>query len=345
MKLKRIKHPLFQLVLSRLLEGGRDPGTLFGLLVVPMLLAAVVGFAMRSKGTDRLPVDVVDGPGAAELVAVLATSDALQPVARPLDEARRHLRSGEAAVFVIPGDPPELRFDPEVERGQLARARVLEALARAKHGAAWADATEARVSEPGSRYIDFFLPGILSLTLMMACLSLGQSIVWFRMNGLLKQLVSTPMKKTHFMLSHIISRGGIGLIIAVYYALGGYLLFGVKFAGSVIPLALFGALGAFTFASIGFLVGSRARNQELVNGLAQIVTMIMIAVSGVFFSVSTFPSWMRAAIGVIPLAAMNDGLRAYYQEGTLASLARPALILGVEGLTCFALALKLFRWV
>ena len=345
MSLKRLPNPLFQLVLVRFMEGTREPGTLFGLLGVPMILAALMGFAFRAGGEQAIRVAVTDGPRAAELTELFERTPGLKPVRATATEAEAMFRHADVRLVVVPTNPPELRFDPKFEQGQIARARVIDAINTQRLGPQWSGVTESPAIAPGSRYIDFLLPGLVGMTLMSSCVGLGMSLVWFRMDGLLKRLLATPMRKSDFLLSHVISRSGIALAVAMYYVLGGWLLFGVKPAGSVLVVTGFCLLGATTFSGLGILLGSRSRNLESIAGITALATLVLIAVSGSFFSLATFPPWLREGLRLLPLTALNDGLRAYYQDGTLASLARPAATLAAESALAFGIGLRWFKWI
>jgi ABC-type multidrug transport system permease subunit len=105
-------------------------------------------------------------------------------------------------------------------------------------------------------------------------------------------------------------------------------------------------LGAASFAGIGLLVASRAKNTETANGLVNLVQLPMYLLSGVFFSASRFPDWAQAPLRFLPLTALNDALRAVINEGSsLPALWLPIAILAGWGLVSGGLALKLFKWV
>jgi len=62
--------------------------------------------------------------------------------------------------------------------------------------------------EPGSRYIDFLIPGLLGMNLMGS----GDLVDWIRDRGmprrkkLLKRLVASPMPRHYYLLSFLLSR-------------------------------------------------------------------------------------------------------------------------------------------
>ena len=116
--------------------------------------------------------------------------------------------------------------------------------------------------------------------------------------------------------------------------------------GSYAAFILFGLAGSLSFSGLSLLVASRAQNAETASGLMNLVTMPMMILSGVFFSASNFPGWMQPLVRVLPLTALNDGLRAILNDGAALSALGPQLaVLAVWGLVPFVLALRIFRWV
>jgi ABC-type multidrug transport system permease subunit len=76
-----------------------------------------------------------------------------------------------------------------------------------------------------------------------------------------------------------------------------------------------------------------------------LVMMPMWVLSGVFFASSNFPDVMQPIIQALPLTALNDALRGVINEGLpLTALGQEIALLVAWGSTCFALALRVFRW-
>jgi len=133
--------------------------------------------------------------------------------------------------------------------------------------------------------------------------------------------------------------GGVLLLLA-------RLVFGVPMHGSVLLVIAFAVLGALSFSALGLLVASRARTIEAVSGMLNLVMLPMWILSGVFFASSNFPAVLQPFIQALPLTALNDALRAVMLEGAgIREVGREALLLAGWFLTCFAAALRLFRWL
>jgi len=338
---------LVQLTLAKLREYTREPEALFWTFVFPVLMALALGIAFRTEraGPIRVGVEATGGSPAPAAVLEQATGFAVQLL--PDDAIDRALRDGEVDVVVRPGSPPVYRYDPTRPESRLARLAVDGALQRAAGRADRFTAVDQAVVTPGSRYIDWLVPGLLGLTVMATSLwSIGFSIVQMRTRKLLKRLVATPMRRRDFLMAQFGARLLFLLPETASLVLFAWLVFGVEIRGSPAVFGFVVLVGALSFSGLGVLVASRARTVEAVSGLLNVTMLPMWVLSGIFFSTTHFPTAMQPFIKVIPLTALNDALRAVMLEG--AGLTRVTVelgILGVWGLAGFAVALKTFRWL
>jgi ABC transporter DrrB family efflux protein len=260
--------------------------------------------------------------------------------------ARLELRTGRVALLVIPGDPIVYRYDSTRTESRLARLAADDAVQRLHGRADPARVADARVTEPGSRYIDFLIPGLLGMNLMGSGLwGVGFSVVQARTKKLLKRFMATPMRRSHYLLSFILSRL-VFLFVEVAALVGfGWWIFDVGVRGSVGAVGFITVLGALSFAGLGMLVASRARTVEAVSGLMNLVMLPMWILSGTFFSYARFPDALQPFVKALPLTALNDALRAVMIDGrSLAQLGTPLAIVAAWGLASFGVALAIFRW-
>jgi len=344
-----VDHPLVQLTLVRYREFFREPEAVFWVFVFPVLLTAGLGIAFRNSRPDPTPVAVIAGsPAAARLAEALRGSGGL--VVETLDDsaAAGALRTGRVAVVVVPDHEGkvEYRFDPDRPDSRTARLLVNDAVQRAGGRQDPVGVSDRTISEAGSRYVDFLVPGLLGMNLMGSGIwGLGFAIVDARRKRLLKRLAATPMSRSQFLASFVLSR--LTLLIIEVAALLGFAVaaFGVPVRGSLGTIAAVCLLSALAFGALGLLVASRAQTIEGVSGLMNFVMLPMWIFSGVFFSSSRFPDILQPFIQALPLTAVVDALRASMLQGTPwpAMLPELGVILGWL-VVCFALALRLFRW-
>jgi ABC-2 type transport system permease protein len=337
---------LYELTRARTLEFLRTPEAMFWTFLFPVLLALAIGFAFREKAPDRIPVGVVNADAAEAISAQLANSPALLSKVYAAEQGRAALRSGRISLLVVPGPPVQYVFDPTRPESRVARLEANSVLQQWAGGVDPLPTADQAVTEQGSRYIDFLIPGLLGLNLMGTGMwGVGFSIVNARTRKLLKRLVATPMRKSDYMLAQILSRM-LFLVFEVIVLVGfGWWFFGVAVRGSFALLGLLCVLGALVFSGLGLLVASRVETIEGVSGLMNFVMLPMWLLSGVFFSAERFPDWLQPLINALPLTALNDALRAVINEAApLGDVAAEMAILVFWSVASFTIALKIFRW-
>jgi ABC-type multidrug transport system permease subunit len=174
---------------------------------------------------------------------------------------------------------------------------------------------------------------------------IGFAIVSARSKGMLKRMVASPMRRSHYLLAQMLGRIAL-LIPEAGLLLGfGYFAFGVPMRGSLPLVAALCVVGALTFAGLGLLVAARPRTIEGVSGLMNVVMMPMWLLSGTFFSNARFPDALQPFVQALPLTALNDAMRAVMLEGAgVQAIVGEVAILVAWGIAAFVAALALFRW-
>jgi ABC-2 type transport system permease protein len=341
----------WHLLWARMLELKREPEIVFWVFVFPLLLALGLGIAFRNKPADSTSVAVIQNAQTNRIVALLEESPAHASVHTTLLDRQAALKGFQFGKFDLVLEPTAdgsviYHYDPSRPESLLARSQIDAAL-QAAAGRKDALATRNQVSsEPGSRYIDFLIPGLLGMNLMNSGMwGVGFALVDMRQRKLLKRFVATPMRRSDFLLALTASRLGL-MVIEVGLLLGfGVLVFHMPVLGSIVSVLFLGALGAVAFGGIGLLTACRAQKIESVSGLINLVMMPMWIFSGVFFSYQHFPAVVQPLIKVLPLTALNDALRSTILEGTtLAGQSGRLLVLVLWGGISFALAMRWFRW-
>jgi ABC-type multidrug transport system permease subunit len=342
----RIHGPFAELTRARLRELIREPEAVFWVFVFPIILAAILGVAFRSRPPARLPVAVVAGPQAEARRAALASGPDLTPRVLPEQQARQELARGHVVLMVSADDTPAYNYDPTQPESRAARLAVDAALQRAAGRTDAFAPRETTVTEPGARYVDFLVPGLLGMNLMGTGMwGIAFSLVVARNGNLLKRLVAAPVRRRHILGAQLASRliflipEAGALLLFAYFALG------VPLRGSILLLATLSFVGALAFSGLGLLAAARPRTIEGVSGIMNLVMVPMWIFSGIFFSTERFPAAMQPFVQALPLTALNDSLRGVMLEGTgLMPLLPKIAILAAWGTVSFGLALKFFRW-
>jgi ABC-type multidrug transport system permease subunit len=348
MRIGRVKryNPLAQLTLLKVRSLLREPEAMFWVFVFPVLLAVALGIAFRSRGPEELRIGVQRGEGAEWVRQALDAAPGLRAELLDAEASRRQLRSGTVALVVLADPDWVYWYDPIRPESRRARLEVDDALQRAAGRVDVRTASTREMSERGSRYIDFLIPGLLGMNLMSTGMwGIGFNVVNARSKRLLKRLVATPMRRSDYLLSQITGRLVFLVAEVTVLLVVARLAFDVPLRGSLFALAGISLLGAMTFAGMGLLCASRVQTVEGLSGLINVVMMPMWIMSGIFFSTSRFPDVAQPLIQALPLTAINDALRAVMIEGaSLLAVSGEVAVAAAWGVVGFVGALALFRW-
>ena len=370
---------LRELYYSRLREFYRQPARIFWVYGFPMILAIGLGLAFQNPGKPEVFADLVlpvelayhhpspppvlakltEGPNsgrrftAHESYVTLSAKGgrpALTLRLVSLAEGDRRVKTGKTLLLVIPNATGgvDYRFDPTRPESAAARAAFDDALQAANGRTDPIPTADEPITEKGSRYIDFLIPGLIGQNTMGGGLwGVGFLIVNFRIAKLLKRFMATPMPRRDFLLAILGARltfliPDVGVLLAL-----GYFGFEMPIRGSLLLVILIEIVGALAFAGIGLLIASRAKTTETVSGLMNLVMLPMWIFSGLFFSSDRFTGPIRILVDVLPLTHLLNALRAVILEGAgigdqvvwVALLALSAWSIGT-----FYLALRFFRW-
>jgi ABC-type multidrug transport system permease subunit len=343
-------HPLLELTATRVREFLREREAVFWVFVFPVLMTFALGIAFRNTAPDKTLVAIeatATDSKASETAALLSRSPDITATVFSPEEAAQALRSGKVSIVVKPtNDTFEYHFDPTRPESRTARLLVDDVLQRGKGRADVVGVGERTITEPGARYVDFLVPGLIGMNLMGSGLwGLGFTVVIARSRKILKRFAATPMRRSHYLLSFMLSRLVFLVLEVAAVIIFATLAFGFTVRGSWLAVALITALGGFTFSGIGMLVAARPTTIEGVSGLMNFIMLPMWLLSGTFFSSERFPSVLQPFIQALPLTALNNLLRALMNEGaSLSSNWIPIAILVAWCVVSFVIALKIFKW-
>jgi len=341
-------HPLVELTLMRVREFLREKEAVFWVFIFPVLMTFALGIAFRNTAPDKTLVAIEgEDAKATELASVLSRSPEISASVLSPEQAAQALRSGKVSIVVKPtNDSFEYHFDPTRPESRTARLLVDDALQRGKGRTDVVSVGEQKITEPGARYVDFLVPGLIGMNLMGSGLwGLGFTVVIARSRKLLKRFAATPMHRSHYLLSFMLSRLIFLVLEVAAVIIFASLAFGFTVRGSWLSVTLITMLGGFTFSGIGLLVAARPTTIEGVSGLMNFIMLPMWLLSGTFFSSERFPHVLQPFIQALPLTALNNVLRALMNEG--ASLSSNWIPIGILLFWCvisFIVALKIFRW-
>jgi ABC-2 type transport system permease protein len=352
--------PLFQLVSLQFKNFFREPAIIFWAVIFPILMAWVLGVAFTNKGEMKKTVAVLGNitekhvlwlkPDSANTVTRLFGDDIKNPTRVKFvfcteEQASLMMKRGEInLVLQQSADTILYRYDPKnpdavntylmIER---EINRNTEPLVRSMI---------KPVTTRGSRYIDFLIPGLIAMGIMNSCLwGISWNLIEFRMKKLLRRMVATPMRKTDFLLSNLITRTLIGGFETMVLLMFAFLYFSISLEGSILALLMIYFAGILAFAGIAIMISSRTANSQIGNGLINAISLPMMILSGIFFSYHNFPDWCIPFIKYMPLTLLADSIRSIFIEGAgVGDILLPFVVLVITGSVTFLAGLRIYKW-
>lgn len=335
-----------QLLLWTLRDFTREPAVLFWTIGFPIITTLVLG-QIASKPRDwRASVAVLASAGDTAQAQAWAAKAPLQEkvtytVMTPLDLPQA-MATGKVTLGIErPWDPDARRYlyDAADQDAVLTYHRIRDVFDGRSD-------QSVPVTLPGSRYVDFLLPGMLALGLVSSCLwGIGWNLIEMRQKKLLRLMLASPLKPGTFFFSLFLGRAitAVGEVI-VLLSFSAW-LFKIQVQGSFLALGLLWLCGLAAFFGLAVLMGSRTARPAVGQGLINAVTVPMFIVSGVFFSLDKFPPWLQKVFHAFPPTLMVDATRQVMNTGAgLAAVAPACLALGAMGLLCFGIGYKVFRF-
>jgi ABC-2 type transport system permease protein len=351
--------PLLAMVKANLKMSVRNRTALFWNLAFPALFIVIFGLVFGRGMSVQFAVGIAgpSSPFQARVVAALAGNQAF--TVRHGEEAAElaALRGGERDVVILFASDPEpagggvptvtLYYDAaEGPAEEVAVGAVQQVLLDVAGGPSPVEVMVRPVAAQSLSFIDFFVPGILAMSLMNAgVIGMSTSFVIYRERGILRRIKVTPFPLTSFVLARVISQVIIAVAQALILVGLARLLFGSQPRGNPLLILLVVVVGALAFLAIGFAVSGIARNAEIAASYANMITFPMLFLSGVFFSIESAPVWLQPVARLLPLAYMVDALRAPMMRGEgLAAIWRDLLALAITFGVALAIAVRFFRW-
>ena len=339
----------------------RSPSAVVFTLAFPLIFILVFGFL----GSGGVKVHL----------AVSSASDIENPIIKALDnnsvvklhknkkltEVQPELEKGNYDAFIavhrnpagIPAYLVNVKYtSASVDKGNILKSvlnNLLYTINTKDIKPAVAQLTESTVEARVYRTIDFILPGQLGFSLLSTGV-FGTAFVFFslRQNLVIKRFFATPVKKSSIVFGEGIARIGFALLGALFIIVIGHFFFKFTLIHGVITvmnMLLLATIGLIVFMGFGFVVSGVAKSESTIPPISNIITLPQFLLSGTFFSIDVFPTWLQPISRALPLTYLNDAMRKVAFEGAgLWDVKHQILIMIIWGIGIYAVAVKVFKW-
>ena len=345
----------------------RNRVALFFSLFLPLIIMLIFG-VLNFEGSTTIAlgiVDEADNEASAALIEGLREFEYLEISEGDRESELQELEDGDRGfVLAIPagyepstpyGDTGLVAYqatsDPsqaQVSQGLLQQA-VAAALAGSFPGSIpdipRIGVTIESVQSRDLGYIDFLVPGIVGMTVMqLGLFGVAFGFVQLKRTGALRRLFATPTSPAYFLSAQVASRLVLGYVqVAILIGIG--IWFGLQMFGSWLVLAVIVGLALLIFLAVGFGVAGWAKNEDQAAPVANLISLPMLFLSGVFFPRDAMPEFLRGVTQFMPLTYVNEALRGVMNDGAgLMDLGPQLLGMGVWAVITFVIAVRLFKW-
>jgi ABC-2 type transport system permease protein len=326
----------------------RDRRTLALLIVLPVLLLVVFGYAARfdvSKVTT-----VVVGPQAEAVAGHLGAPFDVVEIdpngGRSLAESR--LRDGTDVVAVVTGQTQTVALmdGTQLFAVQAAQAALAHMAQEAKATGATVPAITVQILyNPNLTTSWIMIPGLNGLILLfIGTLITSLGIVRERQTGTIEQLAVMPFRPWDVIFGKIVPYLMLAALDLIAIVVIGMVLFGVPFVGNVATFALGALLFLLVTLGMGVLVSTVSQNQGQAIQLAIMFVVPQILLSGLIFPVSSMAIGVQWIAYVLPLKYFIDISRGVMLKATpFTALWGPLVVLAGMAVIVLGLAILRFR--
>ena len=370
---------LWQLILALFREIIREPGVLFWGILFPILMSVGLGLAFTKKADVIRKVAVINNTERSITVSdtniienfLLKSCEKNNSPDKKAwqwkyikkdeklgnsiflfynmewDDAMKFLKRGTINLLITgQNNSVEYHFDPMNSDAELTFLKLSSIIGKGEIISAQSNLEIKPLTVTGTRYIDFLVPGLIGMGVMMSSMwGISYGIIEKRSKKLLRRLVATPMRKSHFLIALITVRITMNFIESSVLLIFSLIAFKMTIQGDISALILTFLAGNIAFAGIAVFASSHTSNTEVGNGIINFVVFPMMILSGIFFSYQNFPDWSLPVIRNLPLTMLTDGIRSIFNEGAgYHELALPIFIMTAVGVVFFSVGLKIFKW-
>jgi len=344
----------------------RNKGTVFWTLAFPILLILIFGaiFSGMNDATYTLYVQNNDaGPAGAQFIEVLDSTDVLEiKMVDPGVNVTQYIKDNSVSnLLVIPSNFTagmasngtltahlELMQDQTQQSagvvGSVLNSVVNNYNLKMSGGAEYITIDTGSLIEDNLSYIDFFLPGVIGLTVMTNCVLYMQGVQSrYFTNGVFRKLSTTPLSRFEWLISRALWHITIIFVSVALMIVVGMALYDVHLTITVMAVLMIIA-GSLLFTGLGMMISRFSKDEETANAAASAITFPMMFLAGSFFDLEAMPAYLQTIAKVLPLTYLNNGLRDTMIYGNAESSLFNLAVLVVLAVAFMAIGTYVSKW-
>lgn len=331
----------------------RDNRTLLILLVMPLLMILIFGYAVSTevRGTQVVVFDEQQTPQSHALVETLSASRYFEVghVRQHYDddEGQQLIRSGVADVVVIITRREGIQLLADGSEPNQAQMRTLY-LQQVMAQSQLADrpVVNSRFLYNPQLLSEYnYVPGIIGMIILLICsMMTSASIVREKEMGTMEVLLASPLRPLTIILAKLVPYFLISAVnLATILVLSHYVM-GMPMAGSLAGFTIISLLYIFVALALGLLISCAVSSQMAALLLSLLLIVPAIYLSGMVFPIESLPSALQRASRIVPTTWFVDAARKLLIQGVpLHYLAKNFAVLGIEAVVLIGISFKLFK--
>ncbi|MBN1355415.1 ABC transporter permease [bacterium] len=345
----------------------RDPRSLVILIVMPLVMIFLFGYAVRLD-IKHISLAVWDRDGSAvsrDLIRSFQTSGYFELVRTEtgsLDPHRVFRRREALTVLSIPenygrsietGHPDPVQFLADASdsntatiAGQYAEQIVFEFVMKHLNPPRLIlDIGMLIYFNPELESTFFIVPGLIAVLFMMVCALLTSvTIAREKETGTLEQILVSPVRTREIVIGKVLPYVILAGTIAVMVIALSMVWFDVPFRGDPWLLVLYSLIYLLCSLALGILISTKARTMQVAMMVALVITMLpSVMLSGFMFPITSMPAPIRAITYIVPARYYLIIIRGIMLKG-IGWLCLKKQVLLLLGFTLFLLAVSIRRF-
>ena len=337
---------MYALFVARNTEFFRDRSALAWSILLPIMIIFVFAYAFTDESPEKFKV--------AHLVANDLVKEESNPAFEKFKSTRYIQFIPVQAIDVnlrkIERHQIDLLIDAKTSRYWINQTSpngyIVEKLLIAAYINSSQTPVKTTVEGDQVRYLDWVIPGVIAMNMMWGALfGIGFVIVRYRKMGVLKRLRATPVKPIEFLTAQIMSRLWLLIVVNTLIFIGMDFFLDFRMYGSYVDLFVVFTLGCICLICCALLIAARISNEEVANGMLNLISWPMMFLSGVWFSLEGAHPWMQKFALILPLTHVTEAAREIMIDGVgLTQVLDHLLVLTFTSIILLVIGAKIFRW-
>jgi len=207
------------------------------------------------------------------------------------------------------------------------------------------DVRSAVLFNPHLKSSHFFVPGLMAMILMMiSALLTSVAITREKETGTMEQILVSPVRPRQIIVGKVLPYIILAFADALLILLVGVVVFHVPFRGSLALLLLLTTLYVFTALSLGLMVSTFARSQQVAMMMAQVLTILpTMMLSGLIFPIASMPKALQAVTYIVPARYYLLIVRGVMLKGSgISQLVEPTVFLAAVAAILLTVSVRRF---